>query len=125
MNRKLSFLLSLVLISGIIFNFPVTPSAATVDELYFNLNKDGESYSVVKYENFIDGDLVIPDTYNGLPVTSISPHCFEDTGLEFAPVCLNTIVIPDSIIEVGDSPLHSTAWYNRKSDGEIYINNIL
>ena len=109
MNRKLSFLLSLVLISGIIFNFPVTPSAATVDELYFNLNKDGESYSVVKYENFIDGDLVIPDTYNGLPVTSISPHCFEDTGLEFAPVGLNTLVIPDSITSIGDRAFYGAS----------------
>ena len=109
MNRKLSFLLSLVLILGIIFNFPVTPSAATVDELYFALNKDGESYSVVKYENSIDGDLVIPDTYNGLPVTSISPHCFEDTGLEFAPVCLNTIVIPDSITSIGDRAFYGAS----------------
>ena len=48
-----------------------------------------------------------------------------ETGVFSGCNNLSEIVIPDSIIEVGDTPLHYTAWYNRQSDGEIYINNIL
>ena len=48
-----------------------------------------------------------------------------ETGVFSGCNNLSEIVIPDSIIEVGDTPLHSTAWYDRQSDGEIYINNIL
>ena len=70
---------------------PSAPESGWENGLYFVLNDDGQSYRVSGYEGEIVGELVIPATYNGLPVTMIDegafPNCYELTG----------VVLPESI----------------------------
>ena len=54
--------------------------------LEFTLNEDGKSYSVSK-GTFTKTQLFVPNTYNGLPVTSIGNYAFYNctslTSIEF------------------------------------------
>lgn len=55
-----------------------------------------DEYTVVGKGTCTDKDIVIPDTYEGRPVTKIAPRAFfEDTDI-------TSIDIPESIIEVGE-----------------------
>ncbi|MBQ9782897.1 MAG: leucine-rich repeat protein [Clostridia bacterium] len=59
----------------------------------FELNEDGESYKLVGMENAI-GDVVIPGTYNDLPVTKIGEKSIYDKPR------MTSLVFPDSITEI-------------------------
>lgn len=64
--------------------------------LEFQLNDDGESYSVVGIGTFTGTDLVIPSTHSdGKPVTNISERSFERCNN------LTSITIPDSVLTIG------------------------
>ena len=63
--------------------------------LAFELNEDGQSYSVVGIGTCTDTDVVIPSEYKGLPVTSIGDSAFMDCSL------LTSIVLPDSVKTLG------------------------
>ena len=86
--------------------------------LSYTLSDDGSSYVVTGIGTCTDTDIVIPSTYNGLPVVSIGNSAFYDcTGLSsiFIPnsvtsigysafeFCsgLTSIVIPDSVTSIG------------------------
>jgi len=47
------------------------------DNLEFMLNSDGKSYSVTGIGNCIDKDIIIPSTYENLPVTNINSWAFN------------------------------------------------
>ena len=59
----------------------------------FELNEDGKSYKLVGMENAI-GDVVVPETYNDLPVTKIGKNAVYDKPR------MTSIVFPDSITEI-------------------------
>lgn len=64
-------------------------------ELRFMLNEDKKSYSV--YSNFEPNDtnIVIPDTFEGLPVTRIREYAFNNNNL------IESITIPNSVTSIG------------------------
>ena len=62
--------------------------------LNFELNEDGQSYSVTPKGDVIR-DITIPSTYNGLPVSSIPDYSF---GLCRS---MKKITMPDSIVSIG------------------------
>ena len=100
MKRFLSSILSLVFIIGICPSAPVTATAASVDDLTFELNDDGNSYSVTDCDEKTSGEVVIPDTYNGLPVTKILGYgTFADCSE------VTSITIPCSIEDIDDEAL--------------------
>ena len=96
MKRTLSFLLSLIIVIGIITSAPVTVSAASESDLTFELNEDGMSYSVTACNLSAEGELVIPDVYNGLPITDIGKSAFY--GCEN----LTKVTIGNNVTEISD-----------------------
>ena len=64
--------------------------------LAYTLSSDGMYYSVTGKGTCTDTYVVIPSTYNGLPVTSIGEHAF------YACSNLTKVTIPSSVISIGD-----------------------
>lgn len=61
--------------------------------MYFSFNDDGCSYEL-RYCGEIEGSLIIPSTYNGLPVTSINYRAFNRSKI-------TSITIPETIESIG------------------------
>lgn len=80
----------------------------TLDKLEFTLVEEENCYSVKKYNKnnsilgSISGKLVIPETYNGLPVKYIEDRAFTNCGL-------TTVFIPKTIISIGDMAFYGCA----------------
>ena len=62
--------------------------------LNYSLNDGGTSYSVVN-NSCTSGAVVIPSTYNGLPVTRIGTYAFVGC------TSLTSVTIPDSVTSIG------------------------
>lgn len=65
----------------------------TSDGLKYTLSDDGTYYTVTGKGTFTDKDLVIPNTYNGLPVKSIGAAAFLNSYL-------TSVTIPNSITSI-------------------------
>ncbi len=110
LKRNLSLLLAMTIVfssmyvglSEVDFEglFAVRAKAAGTSNLTFTLNSDGKSYSVTDCDTSVTGEIVIPDTYNGLPVTGIGYSAFNGC------TNLNAIVIPESIKTIGTSAFY-------------------
>ena len=66
------------------------------DGLEYQLNEDGKSYTVIGLGSCIDLDVVIPDLYNGLPITGIGANAFAGSNI-------TGIYIPSTIKTIGKS----------------------
>ena len=81
--------------------------AASVSDLTFRLTNGGTAYEVYACDELATGDLVIPDTYNGLPVVSIygevDEYWMATSGRGAFSNCssLGEITLPDSITRIG------------------------
>lgn len=116
MKKALSLFLSLIMVMGVFFSVPVAVNAVGLVALEFELNEDGVSYSVSGCDENATGEIVIPDMYNGLPVTRIG-----ECGLEYNNASsitigenvtvldryalsnsfnLTTLSIPDSVVSI-------------------------
>ncbi len=63
--------------------------------LLYELNSEGSSYAVKGNGKKVPNECVIPSTYNGLPVTIIGEHAFDNC------TSLTSITIPDSVTSIG------------------------
>ena len=95
MKKILSLLLAFVFVIGICASAPITANAASVNDLTFKLiETDIEYYRVETCSTSAAGKLVIPSTYNGLPVKAIANSAFSGCS------SLRSITIPDSITNI-------------------------
>ena len=69
--------------------------AAYTEGLAYTLSQDGTCYEVSGMGSATDEDIVIPKTYNGLPVKSIAAYAFENKSIK-------SIAISESITSIGD-----------------------
>ena len=95
MKKGLSLFLSLIMVMGVFLSVPVTVNAASIDDLTFELNEEGTMYQVVDCDYKASGKMVIPEFYNGLPVTKIGSSAFESCHE------LTSVEIPDSVTNIG------------------------
>lgn len=70
-----------------------TPS----EGLTYTLSEDGTQYAVTGIGTCTDTKIVIPNTYNNLPVTSIGSHAFYHSNN------FTSITIPDSVTSIGEA----------------------
>ena len=71
--------------------------------LEYILNEDGQSYSVFGLGSCRDVYLIIPSTYNGLPVTGIVEGAFRgSSGNSIGGVFFKSVTIPESITSIGE-----------------------
>ena len=90
--------LCLLAVAVVLLCFVVTPQtaqAATLEDMIFTLNLAGDSYTVTGKKSGGGGELVIPETYNGKPVTHIAQKAFYNWEE------LTSVVIPDSVLSIG------------------------
>ncbi len=114
MKRGLSFILSFIMVMGILTSFPLTVNAADTTVLTFKFHTETGGYAVTDCDNAVNGEIVIPDTYNDKPVTTIGTDAFVNcTGL-------TGVTIPDTVTSI-----HSYAFYNCTSLSMVNFSNSL
>ncbi len=67
----------------------------STEGLLYTLNLDNTSYTVTGRGNATDTEIVIPVTYNGLPVTAIGDYAFENC------TALTGLTISESVTSIG------------------------
>lgn len=111
MKKFLKNGLSLFLVLAIIFSlflpgftgldlsgvFVVKAEASNIYDFAFERNEDDwMTYCLYLCYNDTEGEVVIPETYYGYPVTRIEPRAFQDCEK------ITSVVIPDTITEIDD-----------------------
>lgn len=64
------------------------------DNIEFTLESDN-TYSVSKVDTAVEGGIVIPEQYNGVPVTKINSFAFAECK------SIKEVYVPNSIVEIG------------------------
>ena len=76
--------------------FPANPSSTEQESFRYQKIKGEEAYRVMGIGTVSDYDVVIPETYRGLPITEIGAHAFENEQY------ISSITISDNITTIGE-----------------------
>lgn len=90
----------------------------SIDKIQFNLSSDGTYYWIEAKDKSIQGALIIPSEYNGIPVKEISGEAFRSCHF------ITDVTIPNSIISMAqysfyDCPSIETVTYLSESPSYI------
>lgn len=86
-------------------SIPFVPPEATLEKLSFSLREDGETYAVSCLNEDIEGDIVIPEFYEGKKVVAIADFGF---GYPY----IKSIFLPKSIEIIGSNAFDGTKKFN-------------
>ena len=101
MRKVISLVLCLAICMSICANFSLVQAAdATLDSLTFTLSSDGTYYLVAAKDKNITGEVVIPDYYEGLPVSQIAADGFRDCA------GITKVTLPDTIVRIGSGSFY-------------------
>ena len=123
----------------------LTPEAAAAEEGYYSYGIVDEKATITGVNSAISGNITIPSTLGGYPVTSIGSFAFRGrTGLTSVTIpdsvtsigfdafdgCtgLTSVTIPDSVTSIDSHAFKNTAYYQNENNwvnGLLYINNHL
>ncbi len=121
MKRKIILFVMFTITLGIcvLYPFAFNSKAETVNDLTFALDYDGRSYRVYDCSTSASGAIVIPDTYNGLMVTSIGERAFQHC------TSLTSVTLPNTITRIEPSAFYGcTSLISIKiPDSVIYISS--
>ena len=65
------------------------------EQITYNLNFEGDSYTLARCTIFFQGAVNVPSEYNGKPVTKIDREAFKDCK------AITSVTIPDSVTGIG------------------------
>ncbi len=100
-RKIISLVLCLAICMSICANFSLVRAAdATLDLLTFTLSDDGKYYKVGAKDKTISGEIVIPSTYEGLPVSEIAADGFRNCK------SITKVTLPDTIVRIGSSSFY-------------------
>lgn len=144
MSKKvLSILLAVVMVISIV---PIATFAEEDITSYLTYEINNGKVTITGCDTSISGDVTIPETIEGYPVTEIGSYAFENcTNLTSVTIpdsvtvigfcfafsgCtgLANINLPDSLIEIGYNTFQNTAYYNNENNwdnGVLYIGKYL
>ena len=133
--KKLLILTFILTLTCILASCALYDDKTPTEGLLYTLNKDESSYSVAGLGSAKSKNIVIPDTYNGLPVTAISDCAFQHKGRKVRNVTIpegvttigeyafnecstSNFTIPKSVTYIGDSA------FSNSGVGNLYISDI-
>ena len=94
-RKIISLVLCVAICMSICANFNLVKAAdATLDLLTFTLSDDGEYYLVGAKDTSITGEIVIPATYEGLPVSQIAADGFSNCA------SITKVTLPETITRI-------------------------
>ena len=87
---------------------PEGGSSVTPDtqQFTYEISADGKSYTITGIGSILSTDIVIPSTYNGLPVTAIGNGAFSG----YYTIIKMSVTIPDSVVSIGIGAFRNCTW---------------
>ena len=96
LKKFLAFVMTVVMVLTVVPFGGLTFSAIAENEGYYTYTVENGEATITDCDESISGDVVIPDTLGGYPVTSIGDGAFGDC------INLTSVEIPNSVTNIGD-----------------------
>ena len=97
LKKFLAFVMTVVMVLTAVPLGGLTFSASAENEGYYTYTVENGEATITDCDTSISGEVVLPDTLGGYPVTSIGDDAFYDcTGL-------TNVTIPDGVTSIGDT----------------------